>query len=883
MRRLTRRIWDYLTFHSPQHATQTRKPARPRLELEYLENRTLMTATASGVIRGIAFLDANGDHARESNELLVAGAAVTLTGKTTQNVSVNLTINTSASGSYRFGNVLPGTYQLHAGPVAGLMGSGAAISIPSFTLAGGQTVTDNFGFTGKLSPSAVSLAQFLTTSSGISIALGSVGPGSANVNFRPDNAPIVSKTIPAQAVLQNASPTNLDLAGFFTDPDYTNSTITIVTNVGNINMTLFDKQDPQTVQNFIDYINTGRFNNNFFFRLAQNFILQAGGATLTQSGNNVVVTAVSTNPAVPSEFHTSNTAGTLAMALPGDPNGGTDQWFINLVNNAASLDKQSFTVFGKVADAASQAIVNKIANISKTNIVDESSKFTTPGFLFNTVPLRHAPNDTQVSDFFDISKIVVAKRDEVLTYKVLSNSNGALVNPVIDTTNSPEWLTLNYTAGMSGTADIVVQATDRYGATVTQTIKVTVGNVPTISNVAIAADNATSPTKLTATPTATDPQGLPVTFTYQWLRNGTAITGQTASTLTLSTVTGLAANDTLSVTVTPHDSAPFTGAAFTSSAVTVSTINPIKLKLPAVSAVAIAPDNASNATTLTATPTATDPLGKTLTFTYQWLKDGTAISSTTTPSAATATLSLTGLGLLQTDTLSVQVTPSDGVLTGAAFTSGNVALNSASPISIALPSISSITVTPDNLNAAVLLSATPHGTDPEGRTVTFSYQWLHNDQVISGQTAPTLSLGAVAFVAGDTFSVRVTPSDGVLTGNAFTSGEVTISSTPPTVISVPTVTNVAITPDQASPVSMLTATPTATNPNNGTLSFTYQWRHNGAVISGATSATLNLSSVTVAQNDTFDVFVTASDGTLTGTQFLSNAVTIATVNPITLS
>jgi cyclophilin family peptidyl-prolyl cis-trans isomerase len=780
MRRLTRRIWNFLTAGS-RGGNSRNKPARPRLELEYLESRALLSANFTGTLTGTVFLDSNGNHVRDSGELAMAGVKVTLSGTTTQNVAVKVSANSNGKGIYAFDNVLPGTYTLSSSPVSALINGGAASS-GSFTLGNGQTQTHNLGLTGKLNPAAVSVAEFLTTTNGVTFDFGSLG-SPTNVNYRPDSAPIVSKAVSPVAVNTSSAPTNIDLAGSFSDPDMTNSLITFNISDGKktlaIQLQLFDKQTPQTVANFFDYIQAHAFDDSIFHRLETAGsgleILQGGAITLNGTGNGfATIPIITPGTGVPNEFikANSNTFGTIAMAQSaGNPNSGTDQFFFNTGNNAKSLDSQKFAVFGKVV-SVSDAALTTLTKTPTPNITIPSTlqsqfptvAFTDPGTGKATVPLvsytqsgANFPTDATQSNFVVINSITINKRDEFLTYSIQSNSNPSLVTPTIKN----EWLTLTYAAGQTGTADIVVVATDRYGATVTQKIHVTVGQAPTVTNVAITPNSTSGATTLTATPSSTDPQGLPVTYTYQWLHNGTAITGQTSQTLTLSSVTGLAANDTISVTVTPSDSAPFTGAAFTSSAITVSTTSPITFKLPAVTGVTITPDNANDVATLTAAPTSTDPLGKSVTYTYQWLHNGTAITGQTS-----ATLSLSGITVAATDTFSVKVTPSDGVLTGTAFTSGTVTASSASPtVAIEEPVVSNVIINPDNASAPTTLTAIATGANAEGGTLSFTYQWLLNSNPIANATSQSLS----GLISGDTYAVVVTPFDGTVNGTPFTS------------------------------------------------------------------------------------------------------------------
>ena len=61
---------------------------------------------------------------------------------------------------------------------------------------------------------------------------------------------------------------------------------------------------------------------------------------------------------------------------------------------------------------------------------------------------------------------------------------------------------------------------------------------------------------LTGTVTASDPDGTPVTLTYQWFRNDAPITGATNRTLNLSSVGGIVAGDVIRLDVTASDGDP---------------------------------------------------------------------------------------------------------------------------------------------------------------------------------------------------------------------------------------------------------------------------------------------------------------------------------------
>jgi hypothetical protein len=66
------------------------------------------------------------------------------------------------------------------------------------------------------------------------------------------------------------------------------------------------------------------------------------------------------------------------------------------------------------------------------------------------------------------------------------------------------------------------------------------------------------------------------------------------------------------------------------------------------------------------------------------------------------------------------------------------------------------------------------------------------------------------------------------------------------------------------------------------MTFTYQWLQDGTALSGATAQTLDLTKLTVDQNDTFSVKVTPADSDFTGAVFTSPIVTALTTNPTTI-
>ena len=176
----------------------------------------------------------------------------------------------------------------------------------------------------------------------------------------------------------------------------------------------------------------------------------------------------------------------------------------------------------------------------------------------------------------------------------------------------------------------------------------------------------------------------------------------------------------------------------------------------------------------------------------------------------------------------------------------------------------------------------PDGDNPEGGTLSYTYQWLQNGVAIGGATAATLDLSTVTVAANDVL-VEVTPSDGTITGTEFTSGGVKVASIAPTVIALPTVTSVRVAIDNPNAANTLTATPQGTDPEGGTVTFTYQWLKNGTPITARPGRRSTWSTIPVVAGDVFTVKVTPTDGTLTGASITSDALTVTSVGPIVIA
>ena len=136
-------------------------------------------------------------------------------------------------------------------------------------------------------------------------------------------------------------------------------TALIKTPLGDIEFELLTEDAPNTVANFLQYIQSSKYYKSFVHRSEPGFLIQGGGFTFKAGYPAGII------PFAPiaNEFKVSNTRGTVAMSkLDGNPDSAMSQWFINLADNSATLDVENggYTVFGRVisgmdvADAIAQ-------------------------------------------------------------------------------------------------------------------------------------------------------------------------------------------------------------------------------------------------------------------------------------------------------------------------------------------------------------------------------------------------------------------------------------------------------------------------------------------------------------------------------------------------
>ncbi|MBY4898760.1 peptidylprolyl isomerase [Cupriavidus sp. AU9028] len=125
--------------------------------------------------------------------------------------------------------------------------------------------------------------------------------------------------------------------------------VQFTTSAGKFTVEVYPEAAPKTVENFLEYVNSGFYSGTTFHRVINGFMVQGGGfdRDMNQKPTRAPIPLESRNGL-------KNKAGTVAMARTGDPNSATAQFFINVVDNPnldyPQPDGNGYAVFGKVIE-----------------------------------------------------------------------------------------------------------------------------------------------------------------------------------------------------------------------------------------------------------------------------------------------------------------------------------------------------------------------------------------------------------------------------------------------------------------------------------------------------------------------------------------------------
>jgi len=138
--------------------------------------------------------------------------------------------------------------------------------------------------------------------------------------------------------------------------------VVLHTSEGDIALALDAGNSPATVENFLQYVRVGNYDNTLVHRVIPGFMIQGGGFEpgMRQKPTRKPVANEAANGL-------KNARYTAAMARTSDPHSATSQFFINLADNAfldykgPSPQGYGYCVFGNVVRGSD--VVDKIAGL----------------------------------------------------------------------------------------------------------------------------------------------------------------------------------------------------------------------------------------------------------------------------------------------------------------------------------------------------------------------------------------------------------------------------------------------------------------------------------------------------------------------------------------
>ncbi|MDR2625370.1 MAG: peptidyl-prolyl cis-trans isomerase [Zoogloeaceae bacterium] len=142
--------------------------------------------------------------------------------------------------------------------------------------------------------------------------------------------------------------------------------IKLSTSHGVILLQLNAEKAPVTVQNFVQYVEDGHYDNTIFHRVIPGFMIQGGGFEPGMRQKE-------TRPPIANEAENGlkNKRGSISMARTSDPHSASAQFFINVVDNgfldfkAPSGNGWGYCVFGEVIEGLE--VVDRIKTVKTAN------------------------------------------------------------------------------------------------------------------------------------------------------------------------------------------------------------------------------------------------------------------------------------------------------------------------------------------------------------------------------------------------------------------------------------------------------------------------------------------------------------------------------------
>ncbi len=261
---------------------------------------------------------------------------------------------------------------------------------------------------------------------------------------RAEQPPLAIGTVSDYVGIVGDSPATLDPFSLFTDPNVNGQpvvqlafvlggTTPLLSGTQSVYVVMDGSSAPNTVANFLSYVDSSAYNNSIIHYSSPGFILQGGGFGISSSN---AITTILEGAMIENEFSSDhlNLRGTIAMAkVDGQPDSATSQWFFNLANNA-SLDAANggSTTFGHVLGLHGMEILDAISGVPVYNKTNLNPEFASLPLINYSASRPLYPEAVRIASAQQIhstlSITAAASNPGVIHFS--ANGNALLITPV---------------------------------------------------------------------------------------------------------------------------------------------------------------------------------------------------------------------------------------------------------------------------------------------------------------------------------------------------------------------------------------------------------------------------------------------------------------------
>jgi len=403
------------------------------------------------------------------------------------------------------------------------------------------------------------------------------------------------------------------------------------------------------------------------------------------------------------------------------------------------------------------------------------------------------------------------------------------------------------------------------GSTLVSSVVTVDNTLPSISSVTIdptAGDEGTTFTCLPAGWVDPDPADATPDYSFQWY---VGAAGSELASVTTETIDGASfdRDDSIYCEVTPINEV---GSSLPAEAGTplASASLVVANTVPQITSASIDPTGATTSDTLYAYLVGwTDADGDGADYLYQWWIES--------PSGSVANggtdWALASTEFVRGDSITLEVTPTDGTDSGTMVTAGPVVIANTSP---GAPVVSASPGSPqssDDLVCSIATESADPDVDDGIDSLSYDFEWLDDNGpsayvLLAGTASSTLNVPSAETNEGDTWTCEVTSSDSEGAGTSGSS--LLVINTPP---SPPTV-SISTGPTTSFDLVCSVGTP-ANDPDGDPLSYDFDWLDPSGNVAyslagGTDSDTLSVPASVTTTGDVWTCRVSASDGLVQG-------------------